>query len=129
MKNLLSLGLACSVLLSFEAVGADAGLMADSKQVSAVEYLYADVSDANTILAAIDSGLLSGYQGKNRAAWEELYRKKHSKLVEGLDRLPSAGLSDRDGRAIAATPPPAGPPGTGCSRRSRGPARPGTAAR
>jgi hypothetical protein len=102
MKNLLPLGLACSVLLSFESVGADAGLMADSKQVSAVEYLYADVSDANTILAAIDSGLLSSYQGKDRAAWEQLYRKKRSKLAEGLDRLPTVGLSDRDGRAIAA---------------------------
>jgi hypothetical protein len=102
MKNLLSLGLACSVLLSLESVGADAGLMADSKQVSAVEYLYADASDANTILATIDSGLLSSYQGKDRAAWAEVYRKKRSKLAGELERLPTAGLSDRDTRAIAA---------------------------
>ena len=31
---------------------ADARFMADSKQVSAVEYVYGDVSDANSILAA-----------------------------------------------------------------------------
>ena len=102
MKNLASLGLACSLFLSLESIGADAGLMADSKQVSAVEYLYADVSDANTILATIDSGLLSSYQGKDRAAWEQVYRKKLSKLAAELERLPNAGLSDRDSRAIAA---------------------------
>ncbi len=69
MKNLLSLSLACSLLLSPKSMSAEAGLMADSKKVSAVEYLYADVSDANSILGTIDSGLLSTYQGKDRAAW------------------------------------------------------------
>src|SRR6516165_6074448 len=102
MKNILAFGLACSLLLSFESIGADAGLMPDSKQVSAVEYLYAEVSDANTILATIDSGLLSSYQGKDRAAWQEVYRKKHTKLAGELERLPTAGLSERDTRAIAA---------------------------
>src|SRR6516162_6994723 len=101
MKNLASLGLACSLFLSLESIGADAGLMADSKQVSAVEYLYADVSDANTILATIDSGLLSSYQGKDRAAWEQVYRKKLSKVAGELERLPASGLSGGDTRAIA----------------------------
>jgi hypothetical protein len=76
--------------------------MADSKKVSAVEYLYADVSDANSILAAIDSGLLSTYQGKDRAAWEQFYRKKRAKLAKELERLPTSGLSGGDTRAIAA---------------------------
>jgi hypothetical protein len=102
MKNLLSLSLACSLLLSPKSIGADAGLMADSKKVSATEYLYADVSDANTILVTIDSGLLSTYQGKDRAAWEQFYRKKRTKLAKELDKLPASGLSGRDTRAIAA---------------------------
>ena len=102
MKNLLSVGLACSLFLSAKSIGADAGLMADSKKVSAVEYLYADVSDANTILATIDSGLLSDYQGKDRAAWEQFYKEKHTTLAKELQRLPTSGLSDRDTRAIAA---------------------------
>ena len=72
MKNLLLLSLACSLLVLPKSISADTGLMADSKRVSAVEYLYAEVSDANTILATIDSGLLSAYQGKNRAAWQQL---------------------------------------------------------
>jgi hypothetical protein len=102
MKNLLSLGLACGLLLSARSDGADAGLMADSKKISAVEYLYADVSDASTILATIDSGLLSSYQGKNRAAWERSYSGQRARLAQELERLPSSGLSGRDTRAIAA---------------------------
>jgi hypothetical protein len=102
MKNLLSLGVACSLLLSSKFIGADAGLMADSKKVSAVEYLYADVSDTNTILATIDSGLLSSYQGKDRAAWQQFYSEKHAKLAKELERLPTSGLSGGDTRAIAA---------------------------
>jgi len=102
MKNLLSLGLACGLLLSSKSIGADTGLMADSKKVSAVEYLYADVSDANTVLATIDSGLLSSYQGKGRAAWQQLYREKHAKLKKELQSLPTSGLSGGDARAIVA---------------------------
>jgi hypothetical protein len=102
MKNLLSFSLACSLLLSLNPVATAAGLTADSKNVSAVEYLYADVSDANTVLAAIDSGLLSSYQGKDRAAWEQLYSTKRAKLTKELGRLPTSGLSGADTSAIAA---------------------------
>jgi hypothetical protein len=76
--------------------------MANSKKVSAVEYLYADVSDANSILGTIDSGLLSTYRGKDRAAWEQFYREKRAKLAKKLERLPGSGLSGGDIRAIAA---------------------------
>jgi hypothetical protein len=102
MKNLLSLGLACSLLLLSKSFGGDAGLMADSKKVSGVEYLYADVSDTNTILATIDSGLLRSYQGKDRAAWQQFYNEKRAKLADELERLPTSGLSNKDTRAIAA---------------------------
>ena len=102
MKNLLSLVLACSLLLLPKSISADAGLTAGSKKVSAVEYLYADVSDAKTILGTIDSGLLSTYQGKDRAAWEQFYRKKRAQLARELGKLPASGLSGEDTRAIAA---------------------------
>ncbi len=101
MKNLLSLGLACCLLLSSKSFGAD-GLMPDSKRVSRVECLYADVSDISTILATIDSGLLRSYHGKERAAWEQIYHEKRVKLAKELDRLPASGLSGGDTRAIAA---------------------------
>jgi len=83
-------------------MGADAALVADTKKVSGVEYLYAHVSDANTILAAIDSGLLSRYQGKDRAAWQQVYREKDAELAKELGSLPTSGLSSRDSRAIVA---------------------------
>ena len=102
MKNLLSLSLACSLLLSPKSISADADPMANSKKVSAVESLYADVSDASSILGAIDSGLLTTYRGKDRAAWEQFYREKRAKLARELERLPSSGLSGEDTRAIAA---------------------------
>jgi hypothetical protein len=102
MKNLLSLALVFCLLLSPKSTGAETGLMADSKKVSAVEYLYADVSDANSILGTIDSGLLSTYQGKNRAAWEQFYRKNRAKLAKELEKFPTSGLTDGDTMAIAA---------------------------
>ena len=102
MKTLLLLSLVCSLLVSPKSISADTVLMADSKKVSVVEYLYADVSDANSILATINSGLLSTYQGKDRAAWQQFYRKKRSKLAKELERLPTSGLSGGDSRAIAA---------------------------
>ncbi len=101
MTKTLSICLACSLLLSLNRLAASAGLVADSKAVSAVEYLYADVSDANTILAAIDSGLLSSYQRKDRAAWERLYNTKRTQLTRALDGLPTSGLTAGDTKAIA----------------------------
>jgi hypothetical protein len=83
-------------------MGADAGLAADSKKVAAIEDLYGDVSDANSILGSIDSGLLSTYQGKNRAAWEQLYQKKRGELATELEKLPASGLSAEDSKAVAA---------------------------
>src|SRR5579864_7225085 len=102
MKNLLLLSLVCALLISPKSISANTGLMADSKKVSAVEYLYADVSDANTILGTIDSGLLSTYQGKDRAAWEQFYRKNRAKLAKELESLPASGLTDPDTRAVGA---------------------------
>jgi hypothetical protein len=102
MKYLLIAGLACSLPLARGSMAAEAGLMADSKRVSVVEYLYADVSDANTILAAIDSGLLSRYQGKDRAAWARIYGHNRAELAKELDGLPAPALSERDTKAVAA---------------------------
>src|SRR5215831_461641 len=102
MKNLRFLVLACGLLLLSKSISADGGIRAGSKKVSAIEYLYADVSDANAILGTIDSGLLSTYQGKDRAAWEQFYRKKRDQLAKKLETLPGSGLSEGDTRAIAA---------------------------
>jgi hypothetical protein len=101
-RKLLSLALACSLLVSLQSFGTDEGLKADPKEVSAVESLYADVSDANTILATIDSGLLSSYHGKDRAAWQQFYDRGHARLAKELERLPRSGVSTGDRKAIVA---------------------------
>lgn len=102
MKHVLSACLACSLIFSLKSVAASDSLLADSKAVSAVEYLYADASDANTILAAIDSGLLKDYEGKDHAAWQKIYDAKHTQLATELDGLSASGLTARDNRAVTA---------------------------
>lgn len=102
MKKTCCAALSASLAIALAASAASDGLVADSKAVSAVEYLYADTSDANTILAAIDSGLMDRYQGKDRAAWQEHYTSGRAQLAQQLDALPAAGLTARDAQAIAA---------------------------
>ena len=102
---LISVALTCplaSLPPPLRADPADTRLAADSNKVSAVESLYADVSDANTILGTIDSGLLNRYQGRDRAAWERFYTEKRARLTRQLETLPTSGLSGGDARAIAA---------------------------
>ncbi len=81
---------------------ATAGLTADSKKVAETENTYADVSDASTIIGAIDSGLFTAYRGRNRHAWEQEYRKKRKELSERLSKLSSQGLSANDAKAVSA---------------------------
>ncbi|MBS0421835.1 MAG: hypothetical protein JSR66_29260 [Proteobacteria bacterium] len=101
-KAVVSVAFVCGLLASSRSPGADADFLIGSKKLSSVEYLYAEVSDANTILATIDSGLLSSYQGKDRSAWMQFYSENHARLVRELESLSASGLSRRDTSAIAA---------------------------
>jgi hypothetical protein len=94
--------LACLFLLAGFTSAAIAGMTADSKQVADVENIYADLSDASSIITTIDSGLFASYRGQDRAAWERLYREKRREFSERLSKLPSRGLSENDAAAIAA---------------------------
>jgi hypothetical protein len=77
-------------------------VVADSKRVAETESIYADVNDAASIIATIDSGLFTRYQGKDRAAWVRVYSKKRKALARDLSRLPTQGegLSARDAKAV-----------------------------
>ncbi len=94
--------LACVFLLVCLASTAIAGMTADSKQVAEVENIYADLNDAFSIIATTDSGLFTSYRGRDRAAWERVYREKRKKFSERLARLPGHDLSENDAKAIAA---------------------------
>jgi hypothetical protein len=78
-----------------------AAMVADSPKVAATENIYAEVSDAKTIISTIDSGLVSSYQDKDRAAWVRFYRDRRKELSKHLSRLPSQGLSASDTQAVA----------------------------
>jgi len=70
-----------------------------SDSVAHVESIYADVLDAYGAFSAIDSGLMKSYEGKDRQAWEKIYREKRGALVAALSKLPNDGLSRTDARA------------------------------
>jgi len=97
-----AVALVCGLLVTSRSMGADADFHIGSKQLSSIEYLYAEVSDANSILATIDSGLLSSYLGKDRTAWMQFYSESRARLAKELESLPASGLSGRDIEAIAA---------------------------
>jgi hypothetical protein len=94
--------LACIFLLTCFTSTAIAGMTADSKKVAEVENTYADLSDAFTIITTIDSGLFASYRGKDRAAWERLYREKHKEFSARLAKIHGHNLSKNDAEAIAA---------------------------
>lgn len=53
------------------------------------------------MLITIDSGLFKTYQGKDRPAWDQVYREKRKQLVAGLAKLSPDGLSAVDARAVS----------------------------
>ena len=72
-----------------------------SESVAQTEVIYADLLDAYGAFSTIDSGLMKSYDGKDRQAWEKIYREKRDALVAHLSKLPTDGLSKADARAAA----------------------------
>src|SRR4051812_37344450 len=83
-------------------VAASAEMGADSKKVDELEKYFADVMDAQSVLATIDSRLFRSYRGKDRDSWDREYRDKRKKFSEHLAKLPSKNLSPRDAKAVTA---------------------------
>jgi Peptidase family M3 len=100
MRKLFSLGTAVACLLvCLPARSQSAPPASDS--IAAVESIYADVLDSYGAFSTIDSGLMKNYEGKDRQAWERIYREKREALVAALSKLPIDGLSKTDARAAA----------------------------
>ena len=81
---------------------ATATMTADSKKVAEAEDIYAEVSNASTVIGAIDSGLFASYRGKDRTAWDKEYYQKRKDLAERLSKLQAQSLSASDAKAVAA---------------------------
>ena len=71
-----------------------------SEAVAAAENTYAGVLDSYGAFSTIDSGLMKTYEGKDRAAWERIYREKRKTFVAQLSKLAENGLSKTDARAV-----------------------------
>lgn len=71
-----------------------------SESVAQTESIYADVLDSYGAFSTIDSGLMKSYDGKDRKAWQNIYRKKRAALVAHLSKVPTTGLSKTDARAV-----------------------------
>ena len=82
---------------------ASAGALANesvAQAVAAAENTYADVLDSYGAFSTIDSGLMKTYEGRDRTAWERIYRAKRNIFVEQLLKLPKNGLSKTDAQAV-----------------------------
>src|SRR5206468_1547610 len=64
------------------------------------ENSYADLMDASTILAAIDSGLFVSYEGKDRAAWKQIQEDKYNQVAAPLATVSAQKISPPDARAV-----------------------------
>jgi hypothetical protein len=75
--------------------------------LTAVESNYADLMDAHYVLQTIDSGLFTTYQGKDRAAWSDVYQSKRNEEAASLATMSAENF-----------PPPTLAPFPSCARVS-----------
>jgi hypothetical protein len=102
MRHLTVLLLAGALAAAALGAGTEPPQARAAARVAEVETLYLDVMNAGSALGAIDSGLFSSYQGRDRAAWEaELHagRKTLNARLAGFDEVQPASA---DAAALAA---------------------------
>ena len=71
-----------------------------AESLAQTESSYADLMDASSIMAAIDSGLFISYRGKNRAAWKQVHEEKYKEVAVRLGEISEKELSATDARAF-----------------------------
>src|SRR6266851_4814135 len=87
--------LAASLIMSSGSCGES-----PAEALAETENSYADLMDASSIMAAIDSGLFISYRGKNRAAWEQVQTEKYKEVAARLGKISETKLSPTDARAF-----------------------------
>ena len=78
------------------------GLSAEASpdSLAKAEHSYAELMDASSVVAAIDSGLFTIYKKKDRAAWEKVREEKYKEVTARLGRISAKHLSESDARAL-----------------------------
>jgi len=66
------------------------------------ETTFVDALDASNAVAAIDSGLMVAYAGRNRGEWQRTLEQRRAALDAELDRLKNAALLPADAEAVTA---------------------------
>lgn len=69
-----------------------------ARAVAGAEAVFADTEDAQGVLGAIDSGLFTGYRGRDRAAWAREFESRRLQFAALVAGLPATGLSAADAR-------------------------------
>ncbi len=84
--------------------GASPASVAGSATVGQLEQAYADFNDAYGAVSLIDSDpdhyARSGYAGRSRDAWQEIYLARRAQLSVGLPAVPAAALPAEAKRAV-----------------------------
>ena len=83
-------------------IGACAAQAADPGPVVEAEAIFLDFLDADSAVGVIDSGFVTQYQGRDRAAWETQLRDRHAALTAQLASAAQQTLSPDDAAAVAA---------------------------
>lgn len=94
---------ACSLgwLLALAGAAALAGTPA-TRTLAAAEAAFLDFLDANSAVGFIESGMTTRYEGKDRAAWQQLAQERRRRLDATLAQAAAARLDHADAPAFAA---------------------------
>jgi hypothetical protein len=87
--------LAMSLIMSSSSCGES-----PAKSLARTENSYADLMDASSIIAAIDSGLFVSYQGKDRSAWKQVQEEKRKQVAASLGKVSEKELTATDARVL-----------------------------
>lgn len=94
-------GRAVATLLMVTVSTAPVPSESSSPPVTTLETAYAALADAYYVTSTIDSGLFKTYQGKDRAAWNQIYQARRKEVSTGLTKISSENLSSTDARVVS----------------------------
>lgn len=98
MLKLILHQIVCAAL--FVLLAASFAMASSNSPLAALENAFADLNDANSVIATIDSGLFKSYRGKDRSALEQVYEAKRKEVVAALARINPQNLNAQDARAL-----------------------------
>src|SRR6187200_3006849 len=75
---------------------------AEPSPLAPAEAIFLDFLDAANAVGAIDSGLWTEFEGRDRASWDAQQKDRYAALTKNLDALEVKTLTDADQAALKA---------------------------